>query len=262
MFSTLRTRFGIPGVISVMALVFAMFGGAYAASNSSGGGKATASAKAKKGPRGPKGATGPAGPAGAAGPQGLPGAQGPKGDPGANGANGSTGADGESVTTTAILPFEQCGEQEGVMLHSTGGEDEVCDGADGSPWVVGGTLPPNETLQGAWAGAISAGGTGKAALSFPIPLSSSLSGANTHVETFGSPNTDPACDNVDVQNFTVIPDPGNLCIFLAPDSPGGITAVHKPYGAGGTGASGGGAIISLSGTEGDMSFGLWSVTAP
>ena len=32
MFSTLRTRFGIPGVISVIALVFAMFGGAYAAS--------------------------------------------------------------------------------------------------------------------------------------------------------------------------------------------------------------------------------------
>ena len=48
MFSTLRNRFGIPGVISVIALVFAMFGGAYAASNSSGGGKATASAKAKK----------------------------------------------------------------------------------------------------------------------------------------------------------------------------------------------------------------------
>ena len=33
MFSTLRTRFGIPGVISVIALVFAMLGGAYAANN-------------------------------------------------------------------------------------------------------------------------------------------------------------------------------------------------------------------------------------
>jgi hypothetical protein len=51
MFSTLRNRFGIPGVISVIALVFAMLGGAYAANNSSGGGKATASAKVKKGPR-------------------------------------------------------------------------------------------------------------------------------------------------------------------------------------------------------------------
>src|ERR1700704_3299328 len=84
MFSTLRTRFGIPGVISVIALVFAMLGGAYAASNS-GGGKATASAKAKRGPRGPKGATGPAGPTGPAG------ATGPSGARGATGAAGFSG---------------------------------------------------------------------------------------------------------------------------------------------------------------------------
>jgi hypothetical protein len=91
MFSTLRNRFGIPGVISVIALVFAMFGGAYAASNSSDGPKATASAKAKKGPRGPKGATGPAGPAGAQGPAGPAGA---KGDAGAAGAAGGVGPAG------------------------------------------------------------------------------------------------------------------------------------------------------------------------
>jgi hypothetical protein len=93
MFSTLRNRFGIPGVISVIALVFAMIGGAYAASNSSGGGKATASAKAKRGPRGPKGATGPAGPQGPAGPAGA------KGDAGANGANGAAGATGPTGPT-------------------------------------------------------------------------------------------------------------------------------------------------------------------
>jgi hypothetical protein len=99
MFSTLRTRFGIPGVISVIALVFAMFGGAYAASNSSGGGKATASkSKAKKGPRGPRGATGPAGPAGAQGPAGPAGA---RGDAGANGANGATGPTGPTGATGA-----------------------------------------------------------------------------------------------------------------------------------------------------------------
>ncbi|HKB50891.1 MAG TPA: hypothetical protein VKC63_05620, partial [Solirubrobacterales bacterium] len=67
MLSPLRNRFGIPGVISVIALVFAMLGGAYAASDN-GSGKATASAKAKAGPRGPRGKTGPAGPAGPAGP--------------------------------------------------------------------------------------------------------------------------------------------------------------------------------------------------
>jgi hypothetical protein len=61
MLSPLRNRFGIPGVISVIALVFAMLGGAYAASNSNDDGKATASAK--KGPRGPRGKPGPPGPA-------------------------------------------------------------------------------------------------------------------------------------------------------------------------------------------------------
>src|SRR3954453_7338957 len=53
MLSPLRNRFGIPGVISVIALVFAMFGGAYAATNGGDGAKATASAK--QGPPGPRG---------------------------------------------------------------------------------------------------------------------------------------------------------------------------------------------------------------
>ncbi len=99
MFSTLRTRFGIPGVISVIALVFAMLGGAYAASNSSGGHGALASkkskkAKAKAGKRGPKGPKGAKGDTGAAGPQGPAGAAGAKGDAGAAGAAGATGSTG------------------------------------------------------------------------------------------------------------------------------------------------------------------------
>jgi hypothetical protein len=114
MFSTLRTRFGIPGVISVMALVFAMLGGAYAANNSSGGGKATASAKAKKGPRGPKGATGPAGPQGPAGATGDAGANGaaggvgpagpagPEGKQGKEGPEGKAGKDGATGFTETL----------------------------------------------------------------------------------------------------------------------------------------------------------------
>ena len=100
MFSTLRTRFGIPGVISVIALVFAMLGGAYAASSNSGG-KATASAKAKKGPRGPKGATGLAGPQGPTGPAGPAGAKGESGANGSAGALGATGPTGKTGATGA-----------------------------------------------------------------------------------------------------------------------------------------------------------------
>ena len=153
MFSTLRTRFGIPGVISVMALVFAMFGGAYAASNgSSGGGKATVSAKAKKGPRGPKGATGPAGPAGPQGPTGPAGAPGAKGDTGSAGSNGSPGTPGQGVTTEAEPPFGECGDQEGVKIVSASGTDYVCNGANGQNGQTGFTevLPEGKTETGTW----------------------------------------------------------------------------------------------------------------
>ena len=126
MFSTLRTRFGIPGVISVIALVFAMFGGAYAASSSSGGGKATASAKAKKGPRGPKGPKGATGPAGPAGAKGDAGANGSNGTAGATGATGAAGAKGATGATgfagfTETLPS---GKTETGNWGSSGKGDE------------------------------------------------------------------------------------------------------------------------------------------
>jgi hypothetical protein len=146
---SLRNRFGIPGVISVIALVFAMLGGAYAANNSSGGGKATASAKAKKGPRGPKGATGPAGPAGA---QGQAGANGKDGANGTNGAPGAPGAPGKSAAVSEIgvgdLGCEERGGAE-VKQEGAGSGIEVCNGKEGSPWVVG-TAPSGTVLKGTW----------------------------------------------------------------------------------------------------------------
>jgi hypothetical protein len=153
MFSTLRNRFGIPGVISVIALVFAMLGGAYAASSSNDNGKATASAKAKKGPRGPKGATGPAGPAGAQGPAGAAGA---KGDAGANGSNGSNGATGPTGPTGKTGPTGPTGAT----------------GATGFSGFTA-TLPPGETETGAWGFAGQELGSSFdkfIPISFPIPL--------------------------------------------------------------------------------------------
>ena len=162
MLSPLRNRFGIPGVISVIALVFAMLGGAYAANNS-GGGKATASAKAKKGPRGPKGATGPAGPTGPAGANGKDGAngkegpQGPAGPQGPPGTAGPAGSAGKSVTSTPIPA-----EPTETLCNGYGGaeylvEDAlegtvVCNGEEGSPWTDGGTLPPGATETGFYYG--------------------------------------------------------------------------------------------------------------
>ncbi len=170
MLSPLRNRFGIPGVISVIALVFAMLGGAYAASNDSGG-KATASAKAKRGPRGPKGATGPAGPQGPAGPAGA------KGDAGANGAAGAAGEKGPTGPTGA--------------KGATGATGVT--GPEGSPWTAGGTLPSGKTETGTWSISQHTRGEGPAvaSISFPIPLNASgesfaFSLEETKEEEFGS----------------------------------------------------------------------------
>jgi len=161
MFSALRTRFGIPGVISVIALVFAMLGGAYAASDDGGDGKATASAKkAKKGPRGPRGPRGPQGaqgPKGDTGAAGAPGLQGLKGATGATGPAGADGSDGETGATGATGPT-------------------------GDPWTAGGTLPVGATQTGTWAfGRIPEGITeARVPISFSIPLAADLPPANVH----------------------------------------------------------------------------------
>ncbi|MDX6602699.1 MAG: hypothetical protein QOF13_1901 [Solirubrobacterales bacterium] len=177
MFSTLRTRFGIPGVISVIALVFAMFGGAYAASSGSSGGKATASAKAKKGPRGPKGATGPAGPAGPAGAKGDAGANGAAGGVGSAGPTGATGLQGNKGATGVTGPI----------------------GATGATGFSGftATLPSGQTETGTWeyneSSVTNFSPLVMDAISFPIPLATAgknkafvFSKEETELEQFGS----------------------------------------------------------------------------
>jgi hypothetical protein len=213
MFSTLRTRFGIPGVISVIALVFAMFGGAYAASNSSNAGKATASAKAKKGPRGPKGATGPAGPQGPAGPAGA------KGDAGANGAAGAVGPPGPT------------GPQGPKGTNGTPGAT----GPEGSPWTAGGTLPAGQQETGIWS-YYQAPVTGSqefvVPISFPIPLPSHIEnayyfstaqieeekfegGCKWEVKKFENPDATPESTT-----------PGTLCVFAALEEGFGSLLFH------------------------------------
>jgi hypothetical protein len=223
MFSTLRTRFGIPGVISVIALVFAMFGGAYAASNSSGGGKATASAKAKKGPRGPKGATGPTGPAGPVGPNGP---VGPKGDAGAPGSNGAPGTSVTSTESTSGIEGHCTGTaatgKGGSKFVSASGTTYACNGKEGSPWTAGGTLPSGKTETGVWAfGQLEAGGGGSVIIpvaSFAIPLKEPLPAGharfinqagmeiNEELEEVAS----TACLGTATEPSA---QPGNLCVY-------------------------------------------------
>jgi hypothetical protein len=207
MFSPLRNRFGIPGVISVIALVFAMLGGAYAASNN-GGGKATASAKAKKGPRGPKGATGPAGPAGPQGPAGA------NGKDGANGTNGSNGADGKSVSGTSFAGSKGGCTEGGIEFVSASGPTFACNGKKGTngtngtngaqgpkgdPWTAGGTLPVGSTETGGWTvgnanvpksePGLFQFRSARIPISFPIPLAAPLGGSEVKVKPVGFSGT-------------------------------------------------------------------------
>src|SRR3954454_8939303 len=133
----LKEAFGKAGlIVAAIALVFAMLGGAYAATNN-GNGKATASAKAKQGKQGKPGKAGPAGPAGpagSAGPQGPAGASGAKGDTGAKGDQGiqgiqgtpgtpgTPGADGEATTGSSFTGERTVG---GVTCKNGGIEYET-----------------------------------------------------------------------------------------------------------------------------------------
>lgn len=218
MLSPLRSRFGIPGAIAVIALVFAMLGGAYAATDA-GGGKASATAKKLiRGPRGPKGGAGPAGPQGPAGakgdtgPQGEKGEKGEKGEQGDPGEPGLSGQDGEDAKD--ILVGEFSGDEEvppngGPCAGAGGSEFEVegsgdhhyiCNGAGGEGGLST-ELGPEQTESGTWAvngskdtftlkynegeelkeEQVTVGDTGMyASISFPISLPVALGAANVH----------------------------------------------------------------------------------
>ena len=113
MFSTLRNRFGTPGVIAVIALVFAMAGGAFAAAGGLTGKQKKEVKSIAKSFQG----TGPAGPVGPVG---------------ANGANGKDGTNGEKGATGPQGSIGNTGPQ-------------------GDPWTAGGTLPVEATEAGGWA---------------------------------------------------------------------------------------------------------------
>ena len=109
MLSALRKRvhFGPATAIAFLALVFAITGGAFAATGGNGGGSshatliasaAKAKSKVKVGPRGP------AGPAGKNGANGANGAAGPQGPQGPKGENGTTARTAPPARTARTAP--------------------------------------------------------------------------------------------------------------------------------------------------------------
>ena len=235
---------GIPGIISVIALVFAMTGGAYAAKDVISG-KANSSAKAKQGKRGPKGPAGPAGAVGPVGPVGPAGAKGDKGDKGDAGGQG----------------------QQGIQ------------GKEGSPWTAVGTLPPGATLTGPWMVNAQASQEPVPAvlLPFSIPLSEPLGAAEVHYVTQKEVKKQegkepPAACLGSVTNPTA--GEGHLCVyeensfpsFPAANMPLGVVIGNPSgpvaaFGMPPKGAATAGAVITtLIASEEWKAYGTWAVT--
>lgn len=277
MFEQVRDRLGSPAlVVAIVALVVALCGGAFAASNS-GGGKATASkqAKGKRGPRGPKG---PKGDPGATGPPGAPGAAGAKGDAGPQGEKGlkgdkgDPGEDGKSVVVTALPEgVEECEERGGAILEveDSGVENEVCtgkEGKEGSPWTAGGTLPAGATETGTWAfNASDANPTIYASISFPIPVSHEFQETQVHFQTQEDFAT--FCHGTPLSPTA---PPGELCVYNKSTGFGAGLQNASFEGIGHAGstlsffAGPTGAIVRFAFTgeegEGAFGFGSWAVT--
>jgi hypothetical protein len=154
MFARIRKQFSPAAmVLSVIALVFAMLGGAYAAGGLTKSQEKQVTKIAKKyagkpGAAGAAGAAGPAGPAGAKGDTGAAGANGAKGDTGAAGGAGAKGATG---ATGAQGPA---------------GEAGMCSEAEPDC-----SLAPGGVLTGAWSVAAANETFDLAAISFPVRVS-------------------------------------------------------------------------------------------
>lgn len=264
MFAGLRTRFGIPGVISVVALVFAMFGGAYAATNS-GGGAIAAKAKAKKGPRGPKGATGAngaQGPAGPAGPQGPAGPPGPKGDLGASGksAEGVPFGSGEEPVS------EPCEARGGVEVKSAASPAYVCNGEGGSPWAPDNVLPQGATETGSWFLETNGAGEGYGPISFTVPIGAALNEQHTIAIKAGVTPPAECDDGVAPAAGPEHPeaDSGYLCVFTAKYTGTILAFFARPSGSENFEAatSTSGALVWIGDVTGagKVGWGTWAVT--
>jgi hypothetical protein len=288
MFSAIRRQIAPATILAFVALVFAITGGAFAASSHGGSSpaKATASTtlatattakaklKAKAGPRGPagpagkNGANGPQGPAGLQGPAGPQGATGAAGNAGASGNMGETGKAGESVTNTTLAAGQGgCKEGGAEFKVGSGAPTKACNGAEGKEGTFGGqSLPSGQTLRGVYAATgfategISSRGPGigeaVAAISLALPIATGGTPPTSHYikEQEGTP---AGCTG-DVGEPGA--EPGNLCVFSRGETNATLLGDPEPLGSN---SSTVGYLLTGYGTAAGRIVleGTWAVTA-
>ncbi len=234
MFSSLRTRATYANVTATLALVFAMSGGALAATRVIVTSKKQISSKVLKEL---KGATGERGPVGLAGPTGT---QGPAGTNGSQGGSGPEGKPGP-------------------------------EGAKGSPWTAGGVLPAGATETGTWSFGQEAENIETHSVSFPISFNIPLSGPLTasHVYYVKAGESAPAeCAGGSLEHPRA--SEGNLCVYTAVLE-GATPAVFEPNlekpifdpqktGSQTEGSGASGAVLGFRVTPESYGWGDWAVT--
>jgi hypothetical protein len=290
MFSRIRKRFTFANVVVVFALVFAMTGGAYAASKyvitstKQISPQVLKQLQGKGGPKGEAGAGGAAGSIGTQGPIGPAGPNGKNGEAGAAGVNGEPGQNGKSVLSSSFAGTEEpsgkpCHENGGTKLEreDSGVAEYVCDGKEGKngkegePWTAGGTLPSGKTETGGWAmGEGSVGANMETAISFTIPLGAAIESSTNAIREpagySGSPGE--ACPGSAASPQAA---PGDLCVYVGAEKDiqsffgNPVISVDKLT-AEENGADAAGARIVASTLEPERSSayarGTWAVTAP
>jgi hypothetical protein len=293
MIGKLHARLGTAGfIISIIALVVALGGGAYAAKGGLTGkqkkevqkiAKKEAKKYAKAGKPGKRGPAGPTGPAGAAGAKGDTGAAGANGTNGSNGAPGGNGANGKSVTVTEIsVGEEECEELGGAKVEQEGSgvSTNICNGETGFT----SRLPHGKTETGTWAFGpteLTSAFT-DVPVSFPIPLASGLGEGNAHVITASGKEAVFDFTNATVEELDDHPAclgsaaeptarPGSLCIYISFKTEMALASnlIWDPAnpqelsteGRGSVGPSGARVLAFLEGASA-RGWGTWAVTAP